>query len=181
MFLLSSGVFLWSIAHLLTRIAPAFRASLGNLGKGLVAIAILISVLMMVFGYQQVETTHFWGRNPAMVGINNLLMLLAVYLMVVSVVKSALANRVRHLQLSAVKAWAIAHLMVNGDTASFILFGGLLAWAVISVILINKAGKPELEKRPTNLLRELISAVVTALLFGAIAMVHMKLGYPVFG
>ncbi|CAI8237512.1 MAG: Uncharacterised protein [Marinobacterium sp. xm-d-530] len=71
--------------------------------------------------------------------------------------------------------------MVNGDTASFILFGGLLAWAVISVILINKAGKPELEKRPTSLFRELISAVVTAVLFGAIAMIHMKLGYPVFG
>ena len=101
--------------------------------------------------------------------------------MVVSVVKSALANRVRHLQLSAVKAWAIAHLMVNGDTASFVLFGGLLAWAVVSVILINKAGEPELEKRPKSLVRELISAIVTAVVFGVIAMVHMKLGYPVFG
>jgi uncharacterized membrane protein len=68
--------------------------------------------------------------------------------MVASVSKSALTNRVRHPQLSAVKAWAIAHLLVNGDTASFWLFGGLLAWAVWTVILINKAGKSALPHRP---------------------------------
>ncbi|MBR9843542.1 MAG: hypothetical protein GYB25_10295, partial [Rhodobacteraceae bacterium] len=37
------------------------------------------------------------------------------------------------------KAWAIAHLLVNGDVASVILFGGLLAWAVAEVIIINRA------------------------------------------
>lgn len=181
MLMLSGGVVLWSLAHLLKRLSPSFRESLGAIGKGIIGVAILLSVVMMVMGYSQAEPTHFWGRHPAMVGINNLLMLIAVYLMVVSIVKSSLANRIRHLQLTAVKTWAIAHLLVNGDTASFVLFGGLLAWAVVSVILIGKAGKPALTQRPLSLLREVIALGVTLLVYGGIAMAHMKLGYPVFG
>jgi len=137
--------------------------------------------VLMVMGYQQAETTHLWGSHPATVGINNLLMLLAIYLLVVSVLKSSLANRVRHPQLSAVKAWAIAHLLVNGDTASFWLFGGLLAWAVLTVILIGKAGKPALPKRPWSWGREAATIGLSLLVFGFMAIAHKDLGYPVFG
>ena len=45
----------------------------------------------------------------------------------------------RHPQLTAVKIWAVAHLLVNGDLASLVLFGGLLAWAVVEVIVINRS------------------------------------------
>jgi uncharacterized membrane protein len=38
-----------------------------------------------------------------------------------------MSARVRHKQLTGVKAWAVAHLLVNGDLASILLFGGLLA------------------------------------------------------
>lgn len=181
MFILIAGVLLWSGAHLFKRLTPDLRESMGTRGKGLVALAVLVSVVLMVMGYQQAETTHLWGRHPATVGINNLLMLLAIYLMVVSVLKSALANRVRHPQLSAVKAWAIAHLLVNGDTASFWLFGGLLAWAVLTVILIGKAGKPALPQRSLSWGREAAALGLTVLVFGLIAMAHKGLGYPVFG
>jgi uncharacterized membrane protein len=181
MVLLIAGVMLWSLAHLLKRLAPSLRESMGAGGRGLIAVAIVLSLGLMVMGYQQAETTHLWGRHPVAVGINNLLMLLAVYLMVVSFVKSALVNRVRHPQLSAVKAWAIAHLLVNGDTASFVLFGGLLIWAVLSVILISKAGKPALAQRPFSWGREWLSLGLSVLVFGVIAMAHKGLGYPVFG
>ena len=50
---------------------------------------------------------------------------------------------IRHPQLTAVKLWAVAHLLVNGDSASLLLFGGLLVWAVLEVVIINKQdGKP---------------------------------------
>ena len=32
----------------------------------------------------------------------------------------------------------LAHLLVNGDVPSFVLFGGLLAWAVIILALVGK-------------------------------------------
>ena len=129
MTLLILGLALWWGAHLFKRIAPEARARLGDPGKGLVGVAVLASVVLMYFGYgaARPEAAVWWGRNPALVGINNLLMVFAVYLYAASGAKSALARKMRHPQLIAGKTWALAHLLVNGDLPSLILYGGLLA------------------------------------------------------
>jgi uncharacterized membrane protein len=80
----------------------------------------------------------WWYRSPATTGINNLLVLIAFYLFAASGARTWLGQKMRHPQLTGVKTWALAHLLVNGDLPSFILFGGLLAWAVVEVILINR-------------------------------------------
>ena len=83
MVLLILGVALWWGAHLFKRLAPARRAAMGHKGKGLVALALVASILLMIFGYRMADVPHgafFWGRHPATVGINNLLMLFALYL-----------------------------------------------------------------------------------------------------
>ena len=74
-------------------------------------------------------------------------MVLAAVLLAMSVSKGRMGGRRRHPMLTAVKTWALAHLLVNGDLASILMFGSMLAWAVWSVILINKAetwDKPEI-------------------------------------
>jgi len=78
------GVALWSAAHLFKRLAPDARAQLGEPGKGIVALAVLASVVLMVIGYRLADGLFVWGRSPALVGINNLLMLFAVYLFAAS-------------------------------------------------------------------------------------------------
>ena len=50
--LLGSGVLLWSLAHLLKRVAPGLRSRLGSAGRPLVALSIVLSVVLMVLGYQ---------------------------------------------------------------------------------------------------------------------------------
>ena len=75
MILLVLGVVLWSVTHLFKRIAPDRRAAMGPKGKGIVALVLVASVLMMIFGYRSADGAVFWGRSPALVGINNLLML----------------------------------------------------------------------------------------------------------
>jgi uncharacterized membrane protein len=40
----------------------------------------------------------------------------------------------------AVKIWALSHLLVNGDAASLLLFGGFLAWGVIDRISLKRRG-----------------------------------------
>jgi uncharacterized membrane protein len=83
----------------------------------------------------------------------------------------------RHPQLIGFKTWAVAHLLVNGDWASVILFGGLLAWAVAEVIVINRA-VPEWEppewKGPSAEIKAVLFAVVA---FAVVAGIHMWLGY----
>ena len=182
MTLLILGVALWWAAHLFKRLAPGARAGLGDAGKGLVAVAVLASVVMMYFGYgaARPEADVWWGRNAALVGINNLLMVFAVYLYAASGAKSALARKIRHPQLTAVKTWAVAHLLVNGDLPSLILFGGLLGWAVVTVILINRAQRdwvPPVAKPGAEVKAILATVVVTVV----IMLIHNWLGYQPWG
>jgi len=182
MTLLILGLALWWGAHLFKRVAPGARAGLGDAGKGIVAVLVLASVVLMYFGYGAAKETAdvWWGRNPALVGINNLLMVLAVYLYAASGTRAALARKIRHPQLTAVKTWALAHLLVNGDLPSFVLFGGLLAWAVVSVILINKA-QPDWTPPAAKPGAEVKAVVGTVVVLVAIMLIHNWLGYQPWG
>ena len=182
MILLASGVLLWSGAHLFKRIAPYPRARLGNAGRPLMALLLLTSVVLMTLGYQQASTTVWWGRQTAWVGVNNLLVYLGFYLIAGSQVGARVAGVIRHPQLTAVKLWAVAHLLVNGDSASLLFFGGLLVWAVLEVVIINQQdGKPQLSRPQPSLPREFAAIAITLLIYGVTAYVHGWLGYPVHG
>ena len=181
MLLLIAGVALWTLAHLFKRLLPELRHKLGAPGKGILGVAILASVVMMVLGYGQAAGGVYWVRSPAMVGINNLLMLFAVYLMGAAVARSWVTGVIRHPQLTAIKSWAVAHLLVNGDTPSLALFGGLLGWAVVSVVLINKSEGNPARVVQTSAAREVTTAVGAILAYGGISFLHIYLGYPVFG
>ena len=102
--------------------------------------------------------------------------------MVASSMKIRVTGLIRHPQLTAIKAWCVAHLLVNGDAASLVLFGGLLAWAVVTVILINRQdGKAAIRQSSAGWGLELVGILVTVGLYGAIAYAHGYLGYPVHG
>lgn len=181
MLVLILGVLLWSAAHLFKRIAPAKRADMGDKAKGPVALGVIAGVVLMVIGYRMAEGAMFWGRHPATVGINNLLNLFAIYLFAASGMKTWITSKIRHPQLTAIKTWALAHILVNGDVSSLVLFGGLLAWAVVEVILINKQAKPAKATGPFPVGKEIGAVVGTIIVFGLIAWAHYWFGYPAFG
>jgi hypothetical protein len=62
-----------------------------------------------------------------------------------------------------------------------VLFGGLLAWAVWEVILINRQTEWHRPVGPFPVRKEIMAVVGTLIVYGAVAMAHMWLGYPVFG
>lgn len=171
------GVLLWSGAHLFKRLAPARRQAMGDTGKGLVAILLLVSIILMVIGYRSAAFVAIWYPPGFMIHINNLLMVVAFWFFALSAIPGTLSAKVRHKQLTGVKAWAVGHLLVNGDLASVVLFGGLLAWAVVSVILINRA-EPEWE-RPANatVRNDIVALVVGVVLLAVTAFIHNWLGY----
>lgn len=180
--LLILGVLLWSAAHLLKRLAPGLRQALGAAGKPAMALLVVVSVVLMTLGYQQASGPIWWGRHTPWVGVNNLLVYLGFYVIAGSLIGARVAGVIRHPQLTAVKAWAVAHIMVNGDLPSLVLFGGLLAWAVIEVIVINRQdGKPPLVKPAPSLAREMGAVVITLLIYAGVSYVHAFLGYPVHG
>lgn len=183
MILLVFGVLLWVAAHVFKRIAPEARARLGEPGKGLVAALIAFSVVLIVLGYRWSDFIPVWNPPSFMWHINNLLMLFGLWVFGSSHIKGGKvwpANKIRHPQLTAVKIWAFAHLLVNGDLSSILLFGGMLLWAVFEVILINKA-EPEWTPPETAPAPKLIVlSVITLVLFAVVAGIHFWLGVSPF-
>lgn len=183
MTLLILGLILWIAAHFFKRVAPDARAKLGDPGKGLVAVLIVGSIVLMVIGYRAADFIYLWNPPSFMVHINNLLMLIAFWVYGSSAAKDAKAwpaYKTRHPQLLAVKIWALAHLLVNGDLASVILFGGLLAWAVVSVILINRAEPDWTPPAPAGRATYIRLTIISLVLFSLVAAIHLWLGVSPF-
>jgi uncharacterized membrane protein len=184
MILMILGLLLWTGAHYFRRVMPDQRASLGDKGKGGVALLVVISLLMMIFGYRWAEFIPVWSPPTFLTYLNNLAMVLALWIYGSSAAKGAKAwpaYKTRHPQLLAVKIWAAAHLLVNGDVASIILFGGLLAWAVGSVILINRAEPNWVAPAPADRPTYIKLAIITAVMLIVISGLHALLGVNPFG
>ncbi|SMY06071.1 NnrU family protein [Flavimaricola marinus] len=186
MTLLILGVALWWAAHLFKRLAPGPRGKLGDPGKGLVAVAIVLSVVLMVIGYRGAEGAVFWGRSAPLVGINNLLMVVAFYVYAVGGPAAGkprvwLGTKMRHPQLTGFSLWAVAHLLVNGDVASFVLFGGLLIWALVEIALINSQEPAWTPPAHGGARKEAIYVVLTLVIVTVVMLIHNWLGVQPWG
>jgi hypothetical protein len=104
-------------------------------------------------------------------------MLIAVFLVDLGYSRGVLRTKIRHPMLTAVKIWAFAHLLVNGDLASMVLFGGLMAWAVVSLILINRQEPAWVPPAPGPLRNDLIYGGIMLVVFGVIVFIHNWLGH----
>lgn len=180
MALLILGLVLWTGAHYFKRLMPEQRAAMGNAGKGVVAVAIVAGIVSMVLGYRAADFIPVWNPPAFMVHVNNLLMLLAFWVYGSGAAKGPKAwpgYKMRHPMLIGFKIWAFAHLLVNGDLASIILFGGLLGWAVGEVILINKA-EPEWTPGEAGGASAYIKhGIISLVIFIVVVSVHTWLGY----
>lgn len=179
MILLILGLILWALAHLFKRLAPEARAKLGERGKGLVTVALIAALALIIIGYRGADFISIWQPPAFLVHINNVLMLLALWVFGSSAAKGAKAwpaYKTRHPQLLSVKIWALAHLLVNGDLASIVLFGGMLAWAVVSVILINRAEPAWTAPEPAGRATYIRLAVISLVIFVLATTLHVWLG-----
>lgn len=178
--LLILGVALFWAAHLFKRLAPGPRAAMGAPGKGAAALVLLLAVVLMVIGYRGAEFVPVydppsWGRP-----VNNLLMIVAVVLFGLGHSKSRARKFVRHGMLSGLLVWAFAHLLVNGDRDSLILFGGLGLWALVQMAVINRAEPSYQPYQGGSVAGDVRLALISAVVFAVIAGVHIWLGVNPF-
>lgn len=183
--LLIAGLVLWTVAHFFKRLAPQMRAGMtakmGNGSKGVMALLILISVVLMVLGYRAapvefVYETPSWARH-----VNNTLMIISVALLGMGSSKGRARTWLRHPMLMGVIVWSIAHLLVNGDVASIVLFGGMAAWAVASMLLINMQDGAWDKPKAGPAAGDIKWLVISAGVFAVISGLHIWIGPSPFG
>lgn len=173
------GLAIWYGAHLLKRWAPAQRASLqerfGDGSKGIISGALVVSIFFFWLGYRQAESVFLW-YFPWAVHLNNLLMLIAVALFGLGNSQSRLRGKMRHPMLTGMAVWAVAHLLVNGDLPSLVMFGGLLIWAILAMVVINRAEPEYTPFEGGSAMGDVRLGFITLVVFGVIAGIHSLIG-----
>jgi uncharacterized membrane protein len=144
--LLILGLILFLGAHLVPtfpRTRARLRLSLGENGyKGLFSIVSLIGLVMIVYGFGAARTaswnTILWSPPVWTKHIAFLLMWPAFILLAAAYIPSHIRDRAKHPMLAAIKIWALAHLIANGDLAGVLLFASFLAYGVYDRISVKK-------------------------------------------
>ena len=163
MVLMIAGLVVFFAIHLLPT-QPDVRAGMierfGEGGyKGFFTIVSLVGFALIVFGYGKMQG-ELGSKNPVIwyppvwtQHLAPLLMIPSLILLAAAYIPSNIKRIVGHPMLAAVKLWAFAHLLVNGNLADVLLFGGFLAWAVADRISVKRRPArpiPGAPARPAN-------------------------------
>lgn len=137
--LLIAGLVLFIAAHSTRIFAEGWRErQIERFGekpwKLLVTVVSIAGFVMIVAGYGEARLTPLplwepplWTRHLSL-----LLNLLAFILLTAAYVpRNLIKEKIGHPMIAGVKTWALAHLLANGNLADGLLFGSLLAWAVL--------------------------------------------------
>lgn len=176
MLMLVLGLILFLGIHLLPT-APDLRRGLadrlGETGyKVAFSLVSLVGLALIVIGYGKLQTLA--GKNPELWSppiwakhISFALMLPALILLASAYVPSRIRTAVRHPMLAAIKIWAFAHLLANGDVASLVLFGSFLAFAVYDRISVKRRAAAGMIAAPRagGARGDLIAVVIGAVLY----------------
>lgn len=178
MLILILGIVVFLGAHTFTTLRGAREAAIARLGlpryKMVYSAVALLGFVLIVVGfshYRAAGMIEIWSPPRWM---RHVAMPLVWVGFVALASRRAPAGRIRgwlrHPTLVALKSWALAHLLVNGDLGGMILFGSFLAWAVYDRIAVKRRGDLGAERLPAFTRGDAIAvgagtAIYVALLF----------------
>jgi uncharacterized membrane protein len=180
MFLMIAGLVVFFAIHLLPTQTDVRRGVVERFGeggyKGFFSVVSAVGLALIIYGYGKM-LGDIGGKNPEIWyppvwtrHIALLLMIPALILLVAAYVPSNIKRIIGHPMLAAIKFWALAHLLANGDLASIILFGSFLAYAVFDRISVKRreagAGGPPV--RTGGVTGDMIAVVVGLLVYVAL-------------
>lgn len=114
--------------------------------KGIFALLSAVGLALIVIGYHKLQVHPgknpgpWWGADGPQRHVAMGLMLVSMILLAAAYVPSRIRTAVKHPMLAATKLWALAHLLVNGDLGSIVLFGSFLAYAIYDRISVKRRG-----------------------------------------
>jgi len=145
MFMLIAGLVIFLLTHSVSIVAPGARdrwvARLGaGAWRGLYSLVSLGGFVLLVMGFRaaRLEPVMLYSPPTWLRDLALLLMLPVFPMLLAAYLPGRIQVTLKHPMLAAVKAWALAHLLANGTLADVLLFGSLLAWAVVDRISLKR-------------------------------------------
>jgi len=190
MLTLIAGLTLFLGTHTLTSLRATRQTLITHFGPGAFktaySAASALGLVLIVIGfsrYRHSAWVQLWFPPLWLHHLTFLLMWLAfISLACMNPAPSRIRGWLRHPMLAAIKFWALAHLLANGDLGGILLFGAFLAWAVYDRIAVKKRGDLGAPR-----IARFTAADIQALTFGSIAYVLMiflhpyLIGVPILG
>jgi uncharacterized membrane protein len=142
------GLAIFFAAHLFVTARRARAAAVARLGegpyKGLFSLVSLVGFALIVVGfghYRSDAWVQLWTPPSWMRHLTITLMWFAFVALVAAYApRGKIAGWLRHPMVNAVKIWATAHLLANGDLGGVVLFGAFLAYASYDRIALKARG-----------------------------------------
>ncbi|MBL4598331.1 MAG: NnrU family protein [Rhizobiaceae bacterium] len=146
MWILILGLVLFLGIHSIQMIAPQLREELvvtlgRNSWRGIYSLVSFGGIALIIWGFGEArpDAVDVYYSPDWMPHFTMLLVLVAFILMVTGVLPTGyIKARLKHPMIAGVIVWAFAHLMANGDSASLILFGSILVWAILNRINVGR-------------------------------------------
>ncbi|KQP96312.1 NnrU family protein [Methylobacterium sp. Leaf117] len=141
MLILILGLVLFLGTHAFSMARTKRAEVVGQVGEGrfklAYTLASLLGLVLIVYGFHLYRESGYiavwdppvWTRHLSL-----LLTALAFIVLASAYLPGHIRAKAKHPMLLAVKIWATAHLLANGDLGSILLFGSFLAWAVVARI-----------------------------------------------
>jgi uncharacterized membrane protein len=189
--LLILGLVVFLGAHQFVAARDRRAALIAHIGRGpYLALFSLVSIVGLVligygFGlYRATEWIDVWYPPHWTTYITQFLMWPASICVAAAYARGDIWRTLKHPMLVGVKTWALAHLLSNGDLGSIVLFGSVLAWAVVDRITLKRRSDPGAPAIPAGGQRNdwiAIGAGTVLYLLLGLVFHPLVIGIPVFG
>ena len=178
MTLLIIGLVLFLGIHSVSVAAPAWRdAQVAARGepawKGIYSVVSAVGLGLLIYGYGLARQSPVVLYTPpaALRHVALLLMLPVFPLLLAAYLPGRIKTAAKHPMLLAVKIWALAYLLANGNLADVLLFGGFLAWAVADRISMKRRIARPMPGGPARPANDLIAVAGGLALYAATVLV----------
>ncbi len=166
------GLVVFFASHLFVTARKKRAALIEWVGQGgyrvLFSLVSLAGLALIVSGfalYRAGEWVQLWSPPAFMRHVTVGLMLISVVLIIAAFIPSHIKKWAKHPMLAGIKVWAFAHLLVNGDLGSVLLFGSFLAWAVYARIAAKRRSDLGPQMAPAGWTNDIIVVAIGVVVY----------------
>lgn len=174
--MLLGGVLLWSFVHYIPGLLPNLKIKLvdmlGKAYRGVFSLLMVGSIVLMVMGWKAAVPEAIYEPLLSTAQLTGVLMIVSFYLFAAAHGPSNAKRYIRHPMLTGVIVWGAAHLLVNGDDRSIILFGGMIIWAAAEILVINKREGDYVKPEAVPMKKDIIKLVVAIVIYAVVVFIH---------